>query len=101
MRILLWSLAVSIVFIGIMPFIGHAADQSTDSTDWNSVFQDFVKLVKQIWIRITSAARIADQWLEDHLHISFSKIIRFIANIIIWILESVIRIIKSLVGATT
>ena len=84
--------------IGVDVPMAHAA---TNADNWQPVADEFVTLVKQIWTRITAAARILDKWLEDRFHISFSKIIRFIANIIIWVLEWIIGIIKWLVEAIT
>ncbi len=95
MRII-WITVICAICVAIVPFKIHAA---SEAANWNSVFQDFVKLVKQIWVRITAAARIFDTWLQDHIHISFSKIIRFIANIIIWVLESIIHAIKWILTA--
>ncbi len=84
---------------GALP--AQAATNDNGNAEWQGIWNEFVTLVKQIWVRITYAANIANNWIEVHLHINFGKIIRFIADIIIWILESLIKIVQWLVGLVT
>lgn len=78
-------------------FLALQVQAAEDNFDAQGLWEEIVKLVKQIWGRITYAFNKLDAWLNKTFGINFTKIIKFIAKIIIWFLELLIKLVKWLI----
>ena len=83
--------ALAICLTTFLIFPVRAAENDFDA---QGLWDEIVKLVKQIWARITYAFNKLDAWLDRVLGINFAKIVKFIGKVIIWFLELLIKLVK-------